>query len=116
MIKILIVHNYKNKSAASYKETLCKKYDFLTMKNTIDNSKLYSIAVVKLGNKIPKRKFDKIYFDSDTITTKDILPFIQKNPNAYIIWVSLSNKKARLSTITVAPVKKLRKKPVKKKS
>lgn len=108
MIRILAVHN-SNLTKSAYEKQLKEKYKFLNIRGINGEAKLYSITVIKIG-KYPKRKFDKIYFDSDTVSPEEAYSY-QAKYKGYVIWASLKKGvKNKFQTRMIAQIKKLEEK------
>jgi len=105
LINLLIVHNTNNTNTF-FEEKVHKKYSFLS------ESGMYKIKCISFDKKIPQRKFDLIYFDSNSIEKMDskVLNIINHNNSATIIWIDLNSKqKAKLHTFIKSPITHLTK-------
>lgn len=99
-IKILVIHG-ANEDNASYKKRFMEAYPELHK-----NHDIWDVNIVTFGNKVTGRNYEKIFFDRDSLSAKDIADYVLKMKACKEIrGISLS-KKGRLSTTIAAPVKK----------
>jgi hypothetical protein len=101
MNNILLIHNTKL-SSAEYKSAIKKRYPHL-------DGSIWKLQVNKLGNKIPTKKYDRLYYDSDTITIAEITKYVASLPNFVdVIGISLSEQKKGFNLNIRSNIKKMR--------
>lgn len=105
MIRILAVHN-RDMLNATFKTKFRKAKPLFQQYQSS-----WSIEVIKLGEKPRKSKYDRVYFDEDTITITQLFPYINKyvDEATNVFPINIENAPKKLKCCFVTEIKKLRK-------
>lgn len=96
MIKVLLIHN-TDLTNQEYKRQFVKKY-----KHFSEHSDTWVLTVIKLGSKMSKKNYDKIYFDEGTVKHSDIYDnyVVANRKSADVLPVKNENSKMKVNVVT----------------